>query len=143
MAILTVAAAMMMLESSDAEILKKGLLYDAPYYWHLVMTVDAVRYREHYSAIVETLFDSTDVSDEHHYWQVAAWGANFCIGYSDHLWRGLVTGGQPTLVAELPRPGYVRDLAAFGPLLVIAGTSGPVSTYRVNVCSASGSKASS
>jgi hypothetical protein len=41
------------------------------FYWKLMSTLDAY-YLDSYSEVVSTLFDSTSVSDEHHYFQVIA-----------------------------------------------------------------------
>lgn len=54
-------------------IVRADLLNGEPYYWQLIGTVAAEHYREHYSEIVETLFDSTGVSDEYQYFQVVAY----------------------------------------------------------------------
>jgi hypothetical protein len=45
------------------------------YYWELVTTKDANGY-EHYASAIPTLFDSTAVSTEQHFFQVCAHGAN-------------------------------------------------------------------
>lgn len=50
---------------------RSGILGASAYYWKLVSTVDAY-YLDSYSEVAATLFDSTGVSDEHHYFQVIA-----------------------------------------------------------------------
>lgn len=52
-------------------ILRLGSLRGEPYYWMLVSTQAAYRL-EHYSMIVETLFDSSEVCQDNHYFQVIA-----------------------------------------------------------------------
>ncbi len=55
----------------EIPLLRHGFLNGEPYYWMLVSTQEAYRL-EHYSMIVETLFDSTSVCQDYHYFQVIA-----------------------------------------------------------------------
>ncbi len=55
----------------DLDIVRMSLYGASEYYWTLVGSHDAF-YLESYSLPTETLFDSTAVSDEHHYFQVIA-----------------------------------------------------------------------
>ncbi|HSG29127.1 MAG TPA: FlgD immunoglobulin-like domain containing protein, partial [Candidatus Krumholzibacterium sp.] len=51
--------------------IREGLLGASTYYWKLISTIDAY-YLDSYGEICETLFDSTEVSSEYHYFQVIA-----------------------------------------------------------------------
>jgi len=55
----------------DGEVLRVEQTAAGSFYWKLIYTVDAY-HLESYSEIVPTLFDSTDTSDEYHYFQVIA-----------------------------------------------------------------------
>ncbi len=53
-------------------VVRLGVLAGEPYYWQQIMTVYSSDYVDHYSMTVYTLFDSTDSSNEYHYFQVIA-----------------------------------------------------------------------
>lgn len=90
--------------SKDVDIIRVDLAAGEPYYWHLISTISTTPYKENYSEIVETLFDSTAVSSEYHYYQVVAFDPN-CINY----W------------CSLPDSGYSVDNIAPCPPLCLAG----------------------
>jgi len=67
------AGALMFDEKPDrSPVIRLGTLAGEPYYWYQVAYVYDSDYIDHYAVIVPTLFDSTGVSDERHYFQVIA-----------------------------------------------------------------------
>ncbi len=57
---------------SSAPVIRTEMLAGEPYYWERIATLDQEYMIEHYAINVETMFDSTDTSDECHYFQVVA-----------------------------------------------------------------------
>ena len=55
----------------ETRVLRAAMLNGEPYYWDLVLTTNAY-YLSKYSKVVPTLFDSTETSAEHQYFQVIA-----------------------------------------------------------------------
>jgi hypothetical protein len=88
---------------ADGAILRMAQLGSATYYWKLITSVDAY-YLEGYSEQVATLFDSTEVSTEYHYFQVIAHTSDPFV-----FW------------ASSPDSGYSVDNFAPGAPLALAG----------------------
>ncbi|HSG29385.1 MAG TPA: FlgD immunoglobulin-like domain containing protein, partial [Candidatus Krumholzibacterium sp.] len=55
----------------DGDVIRRETVGATTYFWKMLSTIDAY-YLDSYSEVAETLFDSTGVSDEHHYFQVIA-----------------------------------------------------------------------
>ena len=58
-------------ELPDTDVIRRGMLSGEPYYWMLV-SYDEAFAQDNYADVIATLFDSTEVCDEHHYFQVIA-----------------------------------------------------------------------
>jgi hypothetical protein len=92
---------------------------DGDFYWSLVETVNALGF-EHYSALSPTLFDSTAVTADHHYFQVVAHTTDPYVYY-----------------ASAPDSGYsVDNLAPAAPqnlaAMQISGPGGVELTWNAN-----------
>ncbi len=86
-------------ERPDTDVIRRGMLSGEPYYWMLV-SYDEAFAQENYADVVATLFDSTEVCDEYHYFQVIA-----------H------TGDRTVFWESFPDSGYsVDNLAPAAPL---------------------------
>jgi len=59
-------------DSPNSPVVRRGMLGSEPYFWFQIGTVNSSHYVDNYSLLVETVFDSTDVSDEQHYFQIIA-----------------------------------------------------------------------
>ena len=59
-------------DPGKAPVIRFGMLAGEPYYWFQVAYIYDSDYIDHYAVLVQTLFDSTGVSGEHHYFQVIA-----------------------------------------------------------------------
>jgi hypothetical protein len=82
-----------------ADVIRRGMLSSEPYYWQLV-SYDEAFAQENYADVIATLFDSTGVCDEYHYFQVIA-----------H------TGDRTVFWESFPDSGYsVDNLAPAAPL---------------------------
>jgi hypothetical protein len=58
-------------ERPDTDVIRRGMLTGEPYYWMLV-SYDEAFAQDNYADVIATLFDSTEVCDEYHYFQVIA-----------------------------------------------------------------------
>jgi len=87
----------------ETPVVRRGLLGGEPYFWQNIMTVYA-DITDHYSEIVPTLFDSTAVSAEYHYFQLIAHG-----------------NGPDAYWISSPDSGYSVDNLAPCPPLCLAG----------------------
>ena len=90
-------------ESPDADVLRRGMLAGEPYYWQLV-SYDEAFAQENYADVISTLFDSTGVHHDYHYFQVIA-----------H------TGDRTVFWESLPDSGYSVDNLAPAAPLALAG----------------------
>ena len=86
-------------ERPETDVIRLGMLAGEPYYWQLV-SYDEAFAQENYADVITTLFDSTAVHHDYHYFQVIA-----------H------TGDRTVFWESLPDSGYsVDNLAPAAPL---------------------------